>query len=123
MRVYVDQPVHPLGRMLMCHMVADTLDELLDMADRIEVPHRYLQTGPVPHFDISKGRRKRALKAGAVEVCRRGMARRVRALRSRIAGDPEERARIEHVCRVAGVEPPRYVAGGLDEKSYRERTT
>lgn len=42
MAVYVDPAQHPFGRMIMCHMWADTLDELLAMADRIGVQRKWL---------------------------------------------------------------------------------
>lgn len=53
----------------MCHMVADTLDELHAMADRIGIARRWFQnhTGR-PHYDICKAKRALAVEAGAIEV-------------------------------------------------------
>jgi len=38
--VYVDDMRAPFGRLVMCHMIADTDGELLEMADRIGVQRR-----------------------------------------------------------------------------------
>lgn len=69
MTVYVDDVRHQFGRMIMCHMWADTLDELLAMADRVGVQRKWLQQPPKAswvHFDISLGVKAKALAAGAV---------------------------------------------------------
>ncbi len=66
MTVYVDDVRHGFGRMVMCHMWADSLDELLAMADRIGLQRRWLQQPPKAswvHFDVSL-----ALKAKAIEA-------------------------------------------------------
>ena len=71
MAVYVDPPVSRLGRMVMCHMAADTLEELHAMADAIGVNRRHYQGPPVtprPHYDICKAKRTLAVKLGALEV-------------------------------------------------------
>ena len=81
MTVYVDPPKYPYRRMIMCHMVADTLDELHGMADRIGVARRWFQPKSSPHYDICKSKRSLAIKYGAVEVDRRGMVRVIRRLR------------------------------------------
>lgn len=69
MTVYVDDVRHRYGRMVMCHMWADTLDELLSMADRIGVHRKWLQQPPNAswvHFDISLGMKAKAITLGAV---------------------------------------------------------
>ena len=71
MTVYVDDMQTSFGRLVMCHMMADTLDELHQMADRIGVERRWFQ-GPLkhrrPHYDIAMSKRALAIKFGAKEV-------------------------------------------------------
>ena len=68
--VYVDDMYVPFGRMKMCHLLADTTEELLSMADTISVNRRWLQHAGTykEHFDISMSKKALALKAGAIEI-------------------------------------------------------
>lgn len=70
---YVDKEKNRFGRMLMCHMVADTEDELNRMADLIGVARKWLQRSRlgVLHYDICQSKRALAVRHGAVEVGRR----------------------------------------------------
>lgn len=69
MAVYVDAAVHPFGRMMMCHMVADSLDELHAMADAIGINRKWFQRhNSLPHYDICKSKRALAVQHGAVEI-------------------------------------------------------
>jgi hypothetical protein len=70
MSVYVDNMRAPFGRLVLCHMVADTSAELLAMADRISVARRWIQHAGTPreHFDICLSKRALAVQAGAVEI-------------------------------------------------------
>lgn len=95
MTVYVDPARWPYGRMLMCHMWADTLDELLAMADRIGVARKWLQQPPKAswvHFDVCKSMRAKAVAAGAVETDLFGPLR-WEAERDVASGDPARVAR------------------------------
>ncbi len=73
MPVYVDNMRAPFRRMKMCHMVADTHDELVAMADKIGVARRWIQKPGTSqeHFDIALSKRKLAVENGAVEVTMR----------------------------------------------------
>lgn len=65
MTVYVDDMRASFGRMKMCHMIADTDDELCTMADKIGVARRWHQGD---HFDIALTKRGAAVANGAVEI-------------------------------------------------------
>lgn len=60
----------PFGRMLMCHLVADTREELDAMVDTIGVQRRWIQHEGTykEHYDISKSKRVEAFQAGAVAI-------------------------------------------------------
>lgn len=69
MTVYVDDMRAKFGRMVMCHMIADTDDELHAMAAAIGVARRWHQTpGPNSHYDVALSARAKAVAAGTVEI-------------------------------------------------------
>ena len=70
MTVFVDTAQHRYGRMIMCHMIAHSTEELLDMADKIGVNRKWIQGAGTyrEHFDICKTKRALAIKLGAVEA-------------------------------------------------------
>lgn len=74
MGVYVDDMYqHPLGQyrgMKMSHMLADTSEELLAMADLIGVDRRWIQHAGThrEHFDIAMSKRALAVANGAIEI-------------------------------------------------------
>lgn len=83
MSVYVDNMRASVGLMKMCHMIADSTDELLAMADRIGVDRKWLQKAGTAHehFDIALSKRGAAVAAGAVEVSMMQIGRIIRARR------------------------------------------
>lgn len=93
MAVYVDNAKHPFGRLLMCHMWADTRAELFAMADRIGVQRKWFQRpaglgvagmdASWEHFDIAQSKRAMAVAAGAIETDKYGPVEHT----SRLKGD------------------------------------
>lgn len=83
MGVYVDGMRAAFGRMRMCHMVADSTDELLAMADHIGVDRRWFQKAGTAHehFDICMSKRRLAVEAGAAEISMMELGRILRARR------------------------------------------
>lgn len=81
MSVYVDSMRAQFGRMVMCHMLADTTEELLAMADRIGVARRWLQDPgeATEHFDVALSKRALAIEAGAIEAEPRDVVRIIRS--------------------------------------------
>jgi hypothetical protein len=85
MSVYVDKPIHRFRQTLMCHMLADSPDELHEMADRIGMARKWYQhDASTPHYDLPKEKRAEAIAAGAIEVDRRGVVAVIRRIRASI---------------------------------------
>ncbi|MBU9200147.1 DUF4031 domain-containing protein [Burkholderia multivorans] len=70
MSVYVDDMEAPYGRMKMCHLIADSDQELFAMADRIGVARKWHQKPGTAqsHFDIALSKKALALAAGAIPI-------------------------------------------------------
>ena len=116
MSVYVGPSLYPFGRMIMCHMVADSLEELHTMADRIGIRRQWFQDTRHPHYDISKGKRHLAILAGAQEADERQVVETALLCRENswlaTLDDPEV---VDAILREAGYDP--------DEVAARMRAT
>jgi len=81
MAVYVDDMyTTPMGNfrgMKMSHMIADTRVELLEMATKIGVAHKWIQekNTRLEHFDVCLSARSKAVSFGAIEIGMRVLAR------------------------------------------------
>ncbi len=87
MTVYVDTMQAPFKGMLMCHMIADSEEELHAMAAAIGMQRKWYQGD---HYDISMERKQLAIEKGAREIGRRELAALVFLFRAgQPMGDPE----------------------------------
>lgn len=60
--VYIGKREYKYGRMIMSHMVADTLAELHTMASLLNIDHKHFQNKKgKPHYDICKSKKNEAL--------------------------------------------------------------
>lgn len=68
--VYIDNVNIPYRRMIMNHMIADTKEELLIMADKIGVNRKWIQYEDTDkeHFDVCLSIKKKAIALGAKEI-------------------------------------------------------
>lgn len=89
MSVYVDDMAAGYGRMVMSHMIADTTEELLAMADLIGVQRKWLQHAGThrEHFDLCQSKRALAIKAGAIPITMRDLG--VKLMEKRPLGECE----------------------------------
>ena len=83
MSVYVDDMKAGFGRMVMCHMIADSRAELLAMADAISVQRKWLQKPGThyEHFDICLAKRQLAVLNGSVEITMKELGKKLLARR------------------------------------------
>jgi len=89
--VYVDNFNARYRNMIMCHMVADTTEELLTMCDKIDVNKKWIQDKGTysEHFDICASKKQAALHHGAQEINFRDFARFCNARANETNCDPQ----------------------------------
>lgn len=87
MSVYVDSAKNKYGRMQMCHMIGDTVEELHKMADKIQIRREWFQNNGTPHYDICQSKRNRALRAGALVMDRKKTVELIRMYRKQNAAN------------------------------------
>ena len=92
MPVYVDSYFAAYGRMSMSHMIADTLNELHAMADKIGVARRWFQNkSSCPHYDVCKSKRELAIKLWAIPVDKYQFVAKMREIRKGRPDAPPEK--------------------------------
>ena len=92
MTIYVDSARNKLGRMVMCHMIADTPAELHAMAKTIGMQRRWYQSpekASFPHYDLSITRRALAIVWGAKQISRQELAAHMKQTRQSLIGQGE----------------------------------
>lgn len=89
MSVYVDDYNANFGRMIMCHMIADTTEELLQMVDTIGIDRKWIQKKGTykEHFDICLSKKKLALANGAKEITARELSDKIQNRKFTISYD------------------------------------
>ncbi len=77
--VYVDNYRARYRGMIMCHMIADTTEELLEMVDKIGVQRKWIENPGTPkeHFNICLAKKTLAIHHGAEEINMRDYARKI----------------------------------------------
>ena len=89
MAVYVDKARNGFGRMVMCHMIADTPAELHALAKTIGMQRRWYRSpekASFPHYDLSLTRRALAIVWGAKEISRQELGAHMKRVKSELIG-------------------------------------
>jgi hypothetical protein len=91
MSVYVDRAFLKFGRLVCCHMIADSPAELHATAELIGLLRRWYQTPPRAsfwHYDVSMGMRTAAVAHGAIDCDRNTFVDHLRRIHdSKVFGD------------------------------------
>ena len=66
-----------------CHLIADSVEELIEFAESIGMRREWLQTKSTPHFDLTAGGRTLAIAHGAVQLTNRELVAKIRELRAK----------------------------------------
>jgi hypothetical protein len=64
-----------------CHLIADSVDELLEFAVGMGLKREWFQAKSTPHFDLTAEGRKLAVEHGAIELNQRQLVAKIRELR------------------------------------------
>ena len=68
---------------LSCHLIGDSVAELVEFAVSIGLRPEWFQPKSSPHFDLTVDKRREAVRRGAVELDRRAFVGKLRELRNR----------------------------------------
>lgn len=84
MSVYVDDAVHAWRGQRWAHLMADTLEELHAMAQRLGIPRRAFQNKTSgAHYDVTAALREDAIRLGAIAISRHTDREQVKAVIAR----------------------------------------
>ena len=70
-----------------CHLIADSVDELMEFAIGMGLRREWFQEKSTPHFDLTIDGRKLAVEHGAIEIDQRQLVAKIRELRRLRLGD------------------------------------
>ena len=72
-----------------CHLIADSVEELIAFAESIGLWREWFQPRSSPHFDLTAAAREAAINNGAIPLTNREFVAKIRELRKRrLAGEP-----------------------------------
>jgi hypothetical protein len=88
--VYIDRLVdYSWHRGPSCHLIADSVEELIAFAEEIGLRREWFQSKSSPHFDLTAAGREAAINNGAIPLSNREFVAKIRELRKRrLAGEP-----------------------------------
>jgi Protein of unknown function (DUF4031) len=66
-----------------CHLIADSVDELIEFAESIGLRPEWFQSKSSPHFDLTADARAFAVQNGAVEINQRELVIKLREFREK----------------------------------------
>ena len=66
-----------------CHLIADSIEELIEFAVSIGLRAEWYQPKSSPHFDLTADGRAAAVHAGAIELGNREFVKKLRELREK----------------------------------------
>lgn len=66
-----------------CHLIADSVEELIEFAESIGLRREWFQAKSTPHFDLTADGRTAAVSMGAIELTNRQLVAKIRELRHR----------------------------------------
>lgn len=64
-----------------CHLIADSVEELMEFAVAMGLRREWFQPKSTPHFDLTADGRERAIAQGAIELTNRELIAKIRELR------------------------------------------
>ena len=69
-----------------CHLVADSVEELMEFAVGMGLQREWFQPKSTPHFDLTAEGRSLAIEHGAIELDQREFVKKIRELRKKRLG-------------------------------------